>query len=69
MSPRKASPETAPAQQPATCATCPFWVLQREEWGKCRRYPPTVLVAAQSWPQTAQSAWCGEHPGRREAAP
>lgn len=57
--------------QPASCASCFFWLLQVEinsdlgRLGQCRRHAPTfVLIDGKGrtrWPLTLDSDVCGDH--------
>lgn len=45
-----------------TCRTCRWWlVLQKEWWGKCKRYPPQVTNSEDTQPMTAPTDYCGEY--------
>lgn len=58
--------------EPTCCQTCQFWrrrhsVEDTDDWGECRRMPPSLpeiadekLVVAGVWPCTKASDWCGE---------
>lgn len=37
------------------CGRCRFFA---EPW--CRRFPPTVLMGARTWPRMGEQEWCGE---------
>jgi hypothetical protein len=49
------------------CSECEFWVepkwVTRKGLGRCRRYPPSVVVGESSgiWPLTDEEDWCGEY--------
>lgn len=49
-----------------TCATCKFFMLQTEEQGLCRRFPPVPLIQPNDqtvsvFPPMLHEGWCGEH--------
>ena len=51
-----------------TCATCEFFMLQTEEQGLCRRFPPVPLVfegnqTISVFPPMLNEGYCGEHQG------
>jgi hypothetical protein len=60
------------APEAICCRNCRFWRTRRtvddaEDWGECRRMPPSLpeigdekLVVAGVWPCTKASDWCGE---------
>lgn len=56
-----------PAPDPQSCASCRFHQPnQTDEYGFCRRYPPTAHEAEEGstvvlWPITALPEWCGEY--------
>jgi hypothetical protein len=47
-----------------TCEKCKFWLIAGKEddgLGACRRFPPTILSAGESyWAITSCEDWCGE---------
>lgn len=51
----------------AICKTCYFWLHLEEDYGICRRNPPTVFEDTlhhdtySAWPDTDEYSWCGEY--------
>lgn len=55
-----------PAPDPQSCGSCKFHKPnETDEYGFCRRYPPTVAESEEAtvvlWPITALPEWCGEY--------
>lgn len=55
-----------PAHDPESCASCKYHQPnETDEYGFCRRYPPTVQCDEEGtdilWPITALPEWCGEY--------
>jgi hypothetical protein len=57
----------------ACCATCFYWQSERPPWGRCRRYPPILVMLPEGlrarFPNTAGGWFCGEHATVREPGP
>jgi hypothetical protein len=51
----------------ATCATCRYYAPERPTYGRCHRYPPTVVQLGEvrsggsTSPAVDRNGWCGEH--------
>jgi hypothetical protein len=59
-------PKKVPPADPQACDACRFMLAnQTDEFGYCRRYPPTASdnedgVSTTVWPIVSASEWCGE---------
>ena len=51
----------------ATCSTCRYYAPDYPTYGRCHRYPPTVVQLGEvrsggsTSPAVQKDGWCGEH--------
>lgn len=51
----------------ATCSTCRYYAPNNHSYGRCYRYPPTVVQLGEvrsggaTSPAVQKDGWCGEH--------
>lgn len=58
-------PADKPKDIDPNCGTCRYWNREFKAKGRCRRYPPLVLIAPGGsvcgHPDTNEEHWCGEY--------